>query len=101
MRNGIRIERVGNLSSVICKGHDVYQQNRRIARVEGIGENDFFYYLFDESAKNHVLDHIRHLAKDRARTHYDPLMFFYDDDNIPNAAPRNWDDESEIQSLAA
>lgn len=94
----IRIQRVGKLSSVICKGHDVYEQNRRVARVEGIGENDFFFYLFEESAKNQVLEHIRHLARCRAKTHYDPLMFFYDDDNLPNNAPQWCTDESEIQS---
>ena len=49
-------------------GHDLYDNTRhRIARVAGLGEKNFTYYLYDESKQARVLDHITRLAKGRSR----------------------------------
>ena len=71
----VRIQRIDRLSSVVGKGHDVLVGNRRIARVVGLGENDFKYYLYDESQNDRVVQHIRRLAEQRRRPHPDPLCW--------------------------
>ena len=77
MKKNISFQRVFNLSSITSKGHDVYDNltHQRIARVGGIGEDEFTYYLYDESKEEKVLRHLTKLAKDRAKTHYDILCF--------------------------
>ena len=101
MKKTIRIQRVNQLSS-IYKGHDVLsKQNRRIARVGCIGENDFSYYLYDESEEDHVIGHIHKLAKSLAKTFADPICFLDDETCIIRMPFMHKDVDLEILSPVA
>ena len=80
MRNRIvRIQRVNQLRSLNCKGHDYLISNRRVARVGGLGADNFSYYLYDESQNDAVVRHILRLAKCRARDFNEFVAFSADD----------------------
>jgi hypothetical protein len=102
MKKTVFIHRVNQLSSVICKGHDVLgKQNRRIARVAGLGEDDFSYYLYDESEKDHVIGHIRRLATSRAKVYADPICFLHDETCIVRMPVMHKDEDPGILSPVA
>lgn len=75
----IRILRVNQLKSVNGKGHDLFVQKHRVARVGGLGEDNFSYYLYDQSKEDFVVRHILRLAKCRARAANEFVAFSADD----------------------
>lgn len=66
----LKINAVRTMNAASIKklaGHDLYDNARHlIARIGGLGERDFTYYLYDESQQARVLNHIKRLAKGRA-----------------------------------
>jgi len=63
----VSIERVADLGSLHGKGHDYFVNRRRVARIGGMGADQFTYYLFDKLHNDAVVRHILRLAKCRAR----------------------------------
>ena len=82
----MRIQRIDRLCAVMSKGHDVLVGNHRIARVVGLGDDDFGCYLYDDSQANKVVQHICRLAAQRRKVYADAVC---------------WDDSFESGPLVA